>query len=697
MFKNLFSYYLLIKVFLQVKPVFVGSRFLFFAFFFWLCNFNILQAKPLSLDGSLKERIGKEFSVYLDASNQLNFEEVLNLEQEKWELYDQETLNFGITDSRIWILLKVKNISNSGDLVLDVGAPAIDKIHFYFVSGDSIFKDFSGDEIYPRKHNQISPIFPLPIAQDQEGIILISLEGHEIIEVPLSIGSREAILESIQKKNFFQGGYFGLILVMAVYNLFLFFNLRDFAYIFYVIYVSFLGFTAAYLSGYISNLHLCTYGNLLSSLGGIFGTLFSIFFLDSVNNSKWIHRILVIYLFYFFFTIVFEFFGSRHLNTNLVYMGAISSSFFLLFSGAYVYLKKGFLQARYFTISWFAFILGLNIQMLRVYGFLDYNLMTSHALQVGNVLEVVLLSFALADRINQYKKEHEESKERAISALNSNRKLIEEQKRILEEKVKERTSIIEKQNQELEQKNKNLTKELELAGKFQHSLLPNKPIHVPRVSLAFLYEPMLGVGGDFIDILYESNKEKLGLFICDVTGHGVTASLIASMVKISLQDWASLMDSPIKIPEILESRLKGKLDKNFITAGICTLDLNSLALTYVSAGHPPAIRIDKSGKGEYIQLKGRVIMESFFPSNYESKTVQLSGGDKFILYTDGVWEIRSPSGEMLGEERFLRKMEDLSVLAPREVVGEVSAFLKEFSGGMEPLDDITLLYLEVEY
>ncbi len=674
---------------MKIKSILLGI--------FFLGTF--IHAEPVTLQNhSVVHSFTGKVYVWEDPSNSQKMEDILAMDKEKFTLYPKETINFGITPSTFWVLIEIENHSSESDWFLEVAAPSIDKIHYYIHKKDSIFHAIAGDEETPL-NAIVKPnftYFPLKLYPTERGKLLISFQSHEIIESPIRILNESTFRENEKERDFFQGIYFGMILIMAFYNLFLFFNLKDSAYLFYVLYIVGVGSLSAYFSGYFQNHTIIYYSNLISVFTGVFSILFTIRFLGTKLNNSRINWILMLYIFLYTVSFLAEMIGFRRWNSGFVYFVSMSLSFVLMFSGAYIYKRNHYIPARYYTISWFAFIVGLNIQILRAMGIFSYNGFTSHAMQIGNILEILLLSFALADRINQYKKDFEESRERAINALNSNRKLIEEQNKILEEKVTERTKIIEEQKLELQTKNNLLLKEIELAGRFQQTLLPNKPEVIPRVQLGFLYQPMLGVGGDFIDILYERESNYLGLFICDVTGHGITASLIASMVKISLQGWNQMIRNPALIPEHIRNNLKDKLDKNFVTSGICSLDLDNLILRYASAGHPPLVYIPANGKAEYIHSKGRAI-GSFFTTACLESEISLQTGDKIVLYTDGVVEARNRRGVMLGEELFLAKLDELKTLAPREMTGELSAFMEKYTGGIEPQDDMTLLVMEIEY
>ena len=202
----------------------------------------------------------------------------------------------------------------------------------------------------------------------------------------------------------------------------------------------------------------------------------------------------------------------------------------------------------------------------------------------------------------------------------------------LEKKVEERTRTIQEQSQELE-------KQIMIAKKIQLSLLPEDVPKINGANLSFRYQPMMGVGGDFIDFDYK-NGDDLLLFICDVSGHGVPAAFLATMVKMSLQDCYELKLSPAESLKKIHRALQGKLSGHFLSAIYCHINLQDGIMTSANAGHLPILKVGLSGTYEFINSRGRIICEAF-PTNSEEVTTKLEIGDKIILYTDGITEARS--------------------------------------------------------
>lgn len=252
--------------------------------------------------------------------------------------------------------------------------------------------------------------------------------------------------------------------------------------------------------------------------------------------------------------------------------------------------------------------------------------------------------------------------------------------------VEERTAVIEKQKSELE-------RDVQLARKIQMSLLPKNIPMIKKLKIAYRYEPVLGVGGDFIDIHFRDGMDDVGLFICDVSGHGASSAMIASMVKMSLNSWGRFIQKPAEAFVEMKRLLSGKIGDNFISAYMCSIDLKTGIITSACAGHPPMIIIRKNGTSELIKPGGRLILDAA-DSTYEEVRTPLYPGDMIVLYTDGVIEARTATGEMIGEERFVEMLNRYSGLSSYTLCSRIYDEIFNNSDTTIIDDDFALLVAE---
>ncbi|MDV6237767.1 GAF domain-containing SpoIIE family protein phosphatase [Leptospira ellisii] len=258
----------------------------------------------------------------------------------------------------------------------------------------------------------------------------------------------------------------------------------------------------------------------------------------------------------------------------------------------------------------------------------------------------------------------------------------------LEQTVRARTRIILTQKEELEQ-------QIRMAQKIQGALLPSALPRCESFDLQFLYAPMMELGGDFVDFLYDEETSSLGFFICDVSGHGVSAALLASMVKMSYFNWRSFIQDPeYGISQIYRS-LNGKFAGHFITAVLGVLDVKTGEGKMTNVGHCPPVRLHKGSEPFPFQKTGALLTD-LIPLRMETVPFHLEPGDRLVLYTDGIVEAFNAERKLFSEDRLLGILgscenETLEGLC-RRVFSEVNRFMGNSHEGFT--DDLTILALE---
>ncbi len=250
----------------------------------------------------------------------------------------------------------------------------------------------------------------------------------------------------------------------------------------------------------------------------------------------------------------------------------------------------------------------------------------------------------------------------------------------------------------VEMQNAVLEREIMMAQNIQNSLLPERLPATDKIEVAYRYIPMMGVGGDFISVKYWPEIDKAGLFICDVSGHGIPAAFTSTMVSMALDFiWSSIDINPKNTLTEIKKLLEGKLAGSFFTACLCIVDLKSRTVTACNAGHPPMIHLSKNSESRYIQVKGRMISETFI-LNHEEIVFKMEPGDRLVLYTDGITEAAAADGSMLGDDdkyflKWVKEHSDSSKTVD-ELCSNIFKGVKTFAGRDNVDDDITILAAE---
>jgi phosphoserine phosphatase RsbU/P len=243
-----------------------------------------------------------------------------------------------------------------------------------------------------------------------------------------------------------------------------------------------------------------------------------------------------------------------------------------------------------------------------------------------------------------------------------------------------------------------INKELEIARRIQSFTLPQGVPSLVGFEIVARYVPMSAVAGDFYDFLCVDEK-RVGILVADVTGHGVPAALIASMLKVAFASQAAYAGDPVRVLAGLNSALCGKFEEHFVTAAYLFADLEKSLLHYSAAGHPPLMLASRAG-GDVREIEENGLMLGMFPeAAYSSAEIRVRAGDRCLLYTDGLFEAKNAAREEFGKTRckeFLRTQLDMP--APHfadALLDNVAGFSGHNSAGAQE-DDITLLVLDFQ-
>ena len=194
-----------------------------------------------------------------------------------------------------------------------------------------------------------------------------------------------------------------------------------------------------------------------------------------------------------------------------------------------------------------------------------------------------------------------------------------------------------------------LDKELEIARRIQKSILPREMPTGSNWDIAALYLPMTAVAGDFYEFLHIDDK-RLGILIADVSGHGVPAALIASMVKVAIAGQRANAASPARVLSGMNATLSGHLQGQYVTAAYLYLDLETQKARYAAAAHPPLFCQHADSTIEAIEENG-LMLGLFAQAPYTERELDLQPGDRFLLYTDGLTEAANHANEFYGDEQ----------------------------------------------
>jgi sigma-B regulation protein RsbU (phosphoserine phosphatase) len=231
-----------------------------------------------------------------------------------------------------------------------------------------------------------------------------------------------------------------------------------------------------------------------------------------------------------------------------------------------------------------------------------------------------------------------------------------------------------------------IQKELELARSIQLSLMPGTCPSSDAFRIAARYVPMKLVAGDFYDVI-AADAGHVGLLIADVSGHGVPAALIASMVKMAAVSQRDNAAHPAQLLSGMNRALCGNTQGQYVTAAYVFVDGESKELRYAAAGHPSMMHL-RNGMVTEIAENG-LLLAAVDGIAYTEVAVPLEPGDRLLLYTDGMVEARNVGGAMFGEAGLIAALEQSAGLAPDEAADRIIASVQRWAPSQD--DDLTVL------
>jgi PAS domain-containing protein len=420
--------------------------------FLWIIPANASEQLTIK-DSDNKLFIGGRCETLEDKSGTISVYSIISGDHNKsFKKVKSVIPNFGFTKSAYWVRFNLTNSSlNEFSKVLEIGFPLLDKVQLYIFSEKNGIKDLIQHDTSGRDFsfkNRIIEhrnfVFPFKMHPEEKLTFLLRIETDDGMIFPLSIWNTAYFTQRIQTEHFLFGIYYGIIMVMILYNLFIFVSTRDKNYLIYIFYITFFGLFQLAMNGlavqylWPDSPWWAIHANpFLIGMSCLFGAFFSIKFLNMPVIIPRFNRAMQFLLVMSIILVI----SSLVIDYSITILAGQILPLSMIFVGipaAIVSLKKGNRSARFYLIAWTTFFIGVILSTLRVMGLLPHNFITEYGMQIGSGLEMILLSLALADRINIMKKEKDEAQQEVItsqqimvSTLNKSKEEIEEAHKLL--------------------------------------------------------------------------------------------------------------------------------------------------------------------------------------------------------------------------------------------------------------------------
>jgi len=417
-------------------------------YFSWVLSF-LVQFNPINIDSKSKDLSKFEY-IILDAGLESNIDDVLN--SGKFSAIENKSINFGINDNLVWLKYDLINETDIEEKYLFINNPSLDSLDLYVVENGKVINHYLGGrlqdyDIKPIRSKSI--IFKIDLPKRREVSLYLKVKSVNKKVIISTITDLDHIEEIINTENILFGIFSGVIIGLFFYNLFLYFSVKDKIYLIYVIHTVFVWLAQSSILGYTQELlwqdsvwlNLKS-GVIFSSFVSIVGIWFLRVFLLTKHFIPKLDKGFYFIFFVYGFILVNAFFFSITISYQTLLVTQSIVVLYVLFT-ALMILRQGYGPARFYLLAWSVFMIGIFLFVMSEMGIIPINNFTAYIMPLGSALEVVLLSFALADKINILKKEKEEEQAERLRVLGLNEELIREQNAMLEEKVKIRTDELE--------------------------------------------------------------------------------------------------------------------------------------------------------------------------------------------------------------------------------------------------------------
>lgn len=430
----------------------------------WAGHVGTTLAAVRLAPGVASVALAAEVSVLEDPGGRLSLAEVQGrgAEFRPSGLAGDAAINFGYSSSAWWLRFEIEaSPAVSRNWMLEVAFPTLDRVDYFGPGGERLS---AGDQLFfaarPVPHRNF--VFPLRLGETGAGTVWLRVASEGTLTVPLRLWQAETFWQESHAGYAVLSVYFGMLLALALYNLLLWFSLRDHNYLTYVLFAGSMAVGQLSLNGLGTEFFWPawpTWGNLAFSSGfaaaGLFGALFTRGFLETRRNAPRLDGAIIGLAALFALCMVAPLVAPYRLAAILTSLTGVTFSLVAVMAGLRCW-RKGQPGARIFLLAWTLLLLGVAVAGLRNMNLLPTTFFSFYAMQIGSALEMLLLSFALADRINGLRREKDTAQGEAIAVKQQLVGALQRSEASLERRVAARTEELEAANARLRENERQL-------------------------------------------------------------------------------------------------------------------------------------------------------------------------------------------------------------------------------------------------
>ncbi len=655
---------------------------------------------------------GSQVEFFEDTTRDLTFDDVVsNSFSSRFQLSQKAILNFQTTQSAIWLKTSLV-CDESGLYFIRISPQLIDYITVYAKEKGEWRKQEGGYSTWnqPKLYEGPTWIFSTRGEKGDTIPLLIRMASDMPMIFMIHVGNPVATEQVIIPLTTFNGIYLGIMLLMILYNMFLFITNRQYVYLHYSLYTLFAGLFVSYTSGatsilpgWVNGLH---FSNLVIAPGlfGVFGMIFTKAFLGTPKYFKNFQRWYLVLFVLVLASLIIGFVDRRSSGFAIQICGGLFT-LVMIYAGIKV-LRAGYKPAIYYICGF-----GFYMVCLLVYialGIVEVNtgsFQPYFLLMIGSAIEAVVLSFAIGDKLNNANRQKLEADRAKLEAIQENERILREQNVELERKVSERTFEIQHQKEIIEEKNKDILDSIHYAKRIQRALLASDNLLSENLPEHFvLYKPKDIVSGDF----YWADKLANGKFLLlvgDCTGHGVPGAFM-SLLNISLLHESTRGLSIERADLLLNKQREAiiaalnpsgaqEVSKDGMDCVMLSFDFEKMKLQFACANNPLWIL----RAGVIIEFKPDKQPVGVHEGDFKPYTLHefdLLRGDIVYSFTDGFADqFGGPRGKKF---KYKQLKETLVMISADSMEIQQSSLEKRFEdwrGNLEQVDDVMIIGIRV--
>jgi PAS domain S-box-containing protein len=455
-------------------------------FFIIFCVLSLVRANAQTQESILLSHendlllVGKKLYFLEDKTGKMTLEEVLQADKAgKFQRHDKDVFVKTNTTYHYWFKLINQNNSRE-DAWLEVGSTYMWRIDFYAPDSSQKYgKPIELGSLRPYSNKLYNtPLFWFPLNRAQDTtprIYYLRMDTERGFEAPIEVGTLRSLYAKKNQTDFIVSAFLGMVIIMILYNLFVYFSVRDNLYLWYLAYLLAILFGVPFSNNYpffdewavnfIPKNWWHTHIAVWMSVNFFLASIFGMFYLKLRQRLPYIFWLAVAeILFVSVFIPILRFAGVPHVQVGNMHQNVLTLNILTILLSSYYLYFKGYKDSFYYALGWSFLLAGFIVYILTVEGLLPFTLINRSSLFFASAIEIWLFSLALGDRYNILRREKESANQALLAKNAENQKLIEEQRDTLERLVRERTQELETANQELKVKEEEMRQNAQMVA-----------------------------------------------------------------------------------------------------------------------------------------------------------------------------------------------------------------------------------------